>query len=139
MEIKIEKEIKEDMEIKKEKENYVLSAVTRNYYSDDISGICRFIEYKEDKEDEDKEYEDNEDKDNEDEDKDDKKPLMSKIWPRKKKEEKDKDDTELKRFIILNFHGIYNLEFDNNFVESQENASDAANKYQKVSNYNNFI
>src|SRR5438045_3714775 len=106
-------EIKEEMEIKKENENYVLGAVTR-YYSNDISGICSFIEDKKDKE---------------DEDKDDKTSLISKIWLRKKKEEKDKDDkevndkddkeedddTELKRFIILNFRGIYNFEFDDDF------------------------
>ena len=33
----------------------------------------------------------------------------------KDKEDKEDDDTELKRFILLNFRGIYNFEFNNNF------------------------
>ncbi|CAB4492844.1 unnamed protein product [Rhizophagus irregularis] len=55
-----------------EKENiYTLNAVTC-YYSNNISGICKFIR-------------------------------------------NSYDDNKLKRFIILNIHGIYNLEFSNNY------------------------
>ncbi|CAB5392141.1 unnamed protein product [Rhizophagus irregularis] len=55
-----------------EKENiYTLNAVTC-YYSNNISGICKFVR-------------------------------------------NSYDDNKLKRFIILNIHGIYNLEFSNNY------------------------
>ncbi|RGB41636.1 hypothetical protein C1646_751929 [Rhizophagus diaphanus] len=68
----------------KEKENYVLKAVTC-YYSNNISGICSFVEETPD--------EDEKDKD-------------------KVKKDKDKDKNKLNKFIILNFRGIYNFKFD---------------------------
>jgi hypothetical protein len=63
---------------KGENKGYILNAVTR-YYSDKISGICRFIEVSDD-------------------------------------DDKDKSRvTEQRRFIILNFRGIYNFEFNDHF------------------------
>ncbi|PKY38092.1 hypothetical protein RhiirA4_439136 [Rhizophagus irregularis] len=61
-----------------EKTNYILSTVTC-HYSDQISGICRFIEASSE---------------------DDSESLY---------------DFKLKRFIILNYRGIYNFEFDDHF------------------------
>ncbi|EXX70368.1 hypothetical protein RirG_088030 [Rhizophagus irregularis DAOM 197198w] len=61
-----------------EKINYIFSTVTY-HYSDQISGICRFIEASSE---------------------DDSESLY---------------DFKLKRFIILNYRGIYNFEFDDHF------------------------
>ncbi|GBB99303.1 hypothetical protein RclHR1_03480007 [Rhizophagus clarus] len=59
------------------KNDYDLNSITR-YCSDQISGICSFIEAPEDEDD-------------------------------------DKSHVVTRRFIILNFHGIYNFEFNKNF------------------------
>ncbi|RGB41646.1 hypothetical protein C1646_751942 [Rhizophagus diaphanus] len=90
---RLEFELKENMDNEKEKkENYILKAVTR-HYSNNISGICSFVE-------------EAPDEDEKDKDKDEKV---------KDKDEKDKDKNELKKFIILNFRGIYNFKFDDHF------------------------
>ncbi|CAB4495387.1 unnamed protein product [Rhizophagus irregularis] len=80
---------------KKEKENYVLSAVTCYSY-EKISGICKFIEASND------DYLSKDDSSKDDSSKDD----------------SSKDDShnfELKRFTILNFRGIYNIEFNDDY------------------------
>ncbi|PKY33126.1 hypothetical protein RhiirB3_451804 [Rhizophagus irregularis] len=69
----------------KENENYVLSAVTCYSY-EKISGICKFIEASND----------------DDLSKDDSSEYNS-------------HNSELRRFIILNFRGIYNIEFNDDF------------------------
>jgi hypothetical protein len=84
-------EEKENEEKEKEtKETYVLSAVTCYAYNK-ISGICKFIEASND----------------DDSSKDD-----------SSKDDSSKDgshNSELRRFIILNFRGIYNIEFNDDF------------------------
>jgi hypothetical protein len=66
-------------------ESYILSAVIC-HYSNEISGICKFIEVSND----------------DDSSKDDSSEYYS-------------HNSELRRFIILNFRGIYNIEFDDEF------------------------
>ncbi|GBC49398.2 hypothetical protein GLOIN_2v1787114 [Rhizophagus irregularis DAOM 181602=DAOM 197198] len=68
-----------------EKENYVLSAVTCYSYNKS-SGICKFIEASND---------DDSSKDN--------------------SSEYNSHNSELRRFIILNFRGIYNIKFNDDF------------------------
>ncbi|GBB90169.1 hypothetical protein RclHR1_17030002 [Rhizophagus clarus] len=74
------KEKKNEKNEKRDEENYVINAVTC-YYSNNISGICRFIESS---------SEDNVDKSRD---------VVIK----------------LRRFIILNIHGIYDLEFNDHY------------------------
>ncbi|RGB30630.1 hypothetical protein C1646_765101 [Rhizophagus diaphanus] len=74
----------------KDKENYVLSAVTCYSYNK-ISGICKFIEASNDDD-------------------------LSKDGSSKDDSSKDgSHNSELRRFIILNFRGIYNIEFNDDF------------------------
>src|SRR4051794_28469049 len=83
--------------LKLEKEdngNYVLAqntTVTR-HYSDSVSGICRFVEDLVEA----SEYNDEQDK-------------------QESKKNIKNQEKQLKRFIILNFHGIYNFEFNSGF------------------------
>ncbi|RGB38581.1 hypothetical protein C1646_812538 [Rhizophagus diaphanus] len=81
---------KEKENEEKEKENYVLSAVTCYSYNK-ISGICKFIEASND-----------DDSSKDDSSKDDSSEYNS-------------YNPELRRFIILNFRGIYNIEFNDDF------------------------
>jgi hypothetical protein len=93
-----EKEI-EKHEIEEEK-NYVLSAVTC-FFSYEISGICKFIEIP--NENDSKSLNDSEQK---------------KSRPKKASSDDDSkslNNSELKRFIILNFNGIYDIYFNDNF------------------------
>ncbi|CAB5389622.1 unnamed protein product [Rhizophagus irregularis] len=77
------------IELRKEgADNYILTAVTR-FYSNKISGICRFIYSRDDD--------------------DDEKSKSNDVNDEKS------SDIELKRFIILNFRGIYSIKFDDNF------------------------
>ncbi|PKK61033.1 hypothetical protein RhiirC2_718703 [Rhizophagus irregularis] len=81
-------------------ENYVLSAVTCYSY-EKISGICKFIEASND------DYLSKDDSSKDGSSKDD-----SSI------DDSSKDDShnsELKRFTILNFRGIYNIEFNDDY------------------------
>ncbi|CAB5370384.1 unnamed protein product [Rhizophagus irregularis] len=71
------KEVENEEKEKVENKNYVLKSVTC-YYSNNISGICKFIEVT-------------------------------------SEEDSSKYDSELRRFIILNFRGIYNIEFNDHF------------------------
>jgi hypothetical protein len=77
----------DDAKSKRKNENYVLDEVTPVicHYSNSVSGICRFVE-------------DHEDSDESD-----------------SSENKVDERTQLKRFIILNYHGIYNFEFNEYF------------------------
>ncbi|PKY61408.1 hypothetical protein RhiirA4_431794 [Rhizophagus irregularis] len=107
---------------KEKKKNYVLKAVTRYYYNN-ISGICSFVEEApdEDEKDKDKDKKDkdkdkkNKDKDKKEKDKDKKDKDKNKKDIDNDKKDKDEDKNELKKFIILNFRGIYNFKFDDHF------------------------
>ena len=59
--------------MKKERRKIVMNLKVTRYYSNKISGICRFVEASSD------------------------------------------DDFEQRRFVILNFHGIYSFEFRDDF------------------------
>jgi hypothetical protein len=93
--IELEKEIREDR-----KEIYFLSAVTC-HYTNKISGICRFIEVGVDS----KSLNDSAEQ----------KKIVNNIEVSNKDNSKSLIDYQLKRFIILNFHGIYNFEFNERF------------------------
>jgi hypothetical protein len=69
-----------------ENEYYTLDKETAAcYYSDSVSGICRFVESNDEQE------------------------------KQESMKNKKKHENQLKRFIILNFHGIYNFEFNGGF------------------------
>ncbi|PKY39920.1 hypothetical protein RhiirA4_529458 [Rhizophagus irregularis] len=101
-----------------------VTAVT-DYYSDKISGICKFIYSS---------------KDEEDESRDTKlkrlKRFMGICNKKSSEDEKDKSrDTNLERFIVLNFHGIYDFKFNDHFNFLKLNAK----KFQYPQNIRNEL
>ncbi|CAB4429799.1 unnamed protein product [Rhizophagus irregularis] len=89
---------------KNEKKNYSLKAVTC-YYSYNISGICRFIE------DSSEEREDEKGSKGKEKGKEDNVPKADEADVNKSRDK----DNKLKRFIVLNTHGIYNFKFSDNY------------------------
>ncbi|PKY48681.1 hypothetical protein RhiirA4_445477 [Rhizophagus irregularis] len=108
-----------------QKEDYV-NAVTEYYYSDEISGICKFI------------YSSKASEDEEDEESRDTilKRFMEICKKKSSENEKDKSrDTNLERFIVLNFHGIYDFKFNDHFNFLKLNAK----KFQYPQNIRNEL
>ncbi|PKC69984.1 hypothetical protein RhiirA1_455334 [Rhizophagus irregularis] len=107
-----EKEEKENEEEEKgnaeeekgNEKNYSLKAVTC-YYSYNISGICRFIE------DSSEEKEDEKGSKGKEKGKEDNVPKAEEADVDKSRDK----DNKLKRFIVLNTHGIYNFKFSDNY------------------------